>query len=92
MKRTTNGSGRISLYKSYVFKDKDPVIDELRTLVESTYGKLDAKSLTQIHEEGGPTVACMHQWFHGKTKRPQNPTIEAAGRAMGYQRIWRKMK
>jgi len=27
----------------------------------------------------------------GETRKPQNATIEAAGRAMGYQRVWQKM-
>jgi hypothetical protein len=92
MARKTNGSG-LRLYKAYNFRDKDPVIDQLRTMAEDTYGtKVNGKSLKQIEEGGGPTIACMRAWFFGKTKRPQNPTIEAAGRSMGYQRIWQRMK
>lgn len=95
-KKATNGSG-LKLYKAYNFRDKDPVIDQLRTLVEDTFGikvrgKGLSKALRQVEESGGPSVACMHSWFMGKTKRPQNPTVEAAGRAMGYQRVWQKMK
>jgi hypothetical protein len=31
-------------------------------------------------------------WFLRTTKRPQNVTLEAAGRAMGYKRVWQKMR
>lgn len=90
-KGRTNGS--LKLYRAYNFRDKDPVIDQLRTMAEETYGvKVNGKSLRQIENKGGPSVACMRSWFFGTTKRPQNPTTEAAGRAMGFQRVWQKMK
>jgi hypothetical protein len=87
------GNGHLPIYKSYVFRDKDPVIDQLRTMAEDTYGvKINSKTLRIIADKGGPTVGSMKAWFFGKTKRPQNPTVEAAGRAMGYQRVWQRMK
>jgi len=76
-------------YEAYSFKDKDPVIDELRTLLQDMNGgKLDGSIFKKVHENGGPTEGCLRAWFFGKTMRPQNPTIEAAGRAMGYRRKW----
>lgn len=87
----SNGS-RTPLYKSYVFKTKDPVIDELRTIAEDYFGaRLSGKGLQQIAEAGGPSASCMRSWFFGKTLRPQNPTVEAAGRAMGFKRKWVRM-
>lgn len=97
MARKTNGrsSGRGIIgktYASYVFKTKDPVIDQLRTLAEDFYGKrVNGNSLKQIEEAGGPSASCMRAWFFGKTRRPQNPTIEAAGRSMGWKRKWVRM-
>lgn len=78
------------LYKSYLFRDKDPVIDELRTLVQKANGSRDIthKHLENISESGGPSAACMSEWFFGKTKRPTNATIEACGRALGFKREW----
>jgi hypothetical protein len=32
----------------------------------------------------------MQGWFRGKTRRPQNATIEATGRALGFKRTWVK--
>ncbi len=79
-------------YKSYLFRNKEPVIDMTRTLFEDVYNrKIDTKMLQEIEEGGGPTVGCMRNWFFGPTKRPKNETIEAAGRAIGYERVWRKM-
>jgi hypothetical protein len=75
-----------------MFKDKDPVIDQLRTMIKDEFGGCDYSALNKIHEAGGPTVGCMANWFFGETKRPQNPTVEAAGRSFGYQRVWQKLK
>lgn len=88
MTKRGNGRGFIT-YKAYVFKDKDPVIDQLRTMAQRRYGsKLNYKSLRQIQDAGGPTVGCMVGWFFKDTRSPKNPTIEAAGRAMGKKRVW----
>jgi hypothetical protein len=82
----------LKTYGAYLFKQKDPAIDELRTVVEDHFGhRVNNKDLTQISEDGGPTVGTMKAWFFGKTRRPQNPTLEAAGRAMGFRRRWVKM-
>jgi hypothetical protein len=85
----------MKLYKSYMFRDKDPAIDELRTVIQRASGginRLNNKTLTHIEREGGPTVTCMRAWFFGETKRPQNATLEAAGRALGHKRVWVKHK
>lgn len=83
---------RTIIYKSYVFRDKDPAIDALRTLVQDeSGGRLSSKSLTSIEVSGGPKAGTMRNWFFGKTRRPQNATMEAAGRAIGFQRQWVKM-
>ena len=80
------------LYKSYLFKNKDPAIDALRTIIQNSVGKVTSKVLRGIEHDGGPSASCMGEWFFGKTKRPQNATLEAAGRAVGYERKWIKMK
>jgi len=79
-------------YKSYNFRTKDPVIDEVRTLAQDKFGSsLKHKSLAAIHEEGGPTATTLRAWFFGKTRRPTSAAVEAAGRALGYRRQWVKM-
>jgi uncharacterized protein YjaZ len=82
-----------NLYQSYLFKTKDPAIDELRTLVQQTSGetKISRKHLKAIEEGGGPKTDTVARWFFGDVKRPQSATLEAAGRAIGYRRVWQRM-
>lgn len=82
------------LYGSYMFRSKEPVIDELRTLISDANGgeKLTGKQLTRIERDGGPTASAMRGWFFGKTRRPQSAAVEAAGRALGFKRVWQRMK
>lgn len=80
------------LYKSYMFRSKDPAIDEIRTVMQDHFGKrnLSKEDYAEIEERGGPSGGCVKAWFEGKTKKPQNATLEAAGRALGYKRVWVK--
>lgn len=82
----------MNTYKSYLFRTKDPAIDELRTVYQDAGLKISAKTFKAIEEDGGPSAECQRGWFIGKTRRPQNATLEAAGRAIGYRRIWVKEK
>lgn len=79
------------LYQSYLFRNKDPAIDELRTEVQRAHGgsnRITHKYLAEIEHDGGPAASTMHAWFFGKTMRPTNATLEAAGRALGKKRVW----
>jgi len=79
-------------YSAYRFREKDPAIDEVRTLVEEHFGRrVNGKDLTEVKESGGPAAGTMAAWFFGKTRRPQSATLEAAGRAIGYKRVWKKV-
>jgi hypothetical protein len=79
-------------YAAYRFRDKDPSIDETRTLLEDVFGeRVNNKMFAKIEKDGGPSIGCMSAWFFGKTRRPKNETLEAAGRAVGYRRRWVKM-
>lgn len=88
MARTKKDSRGHLIYGAYVFRTKDPVIDEIRTIAQDTLGSLRGKDLKVVAQSGGPTVSTMRNWFFGKTRRPNNATIEAAGRAMGMKRVW----
>jgi hypothetical protein len=93
IKRANGNVYTAPLYKAYLFTTKDPVIDELRTLAEDFFKeKVNGKNLGEIEKGGGPKIGTMKQWFFGKTKRPTNATIEAAGRSIGFERTWRRKK
>jgi len=84
--------GTMRLYSAYMFRTKDPAIDEIRTVMQDHFGRrnLTKADYKEVQEEGGPTAGCVKAWFEGKTRRPQNATLEAAGRALGYHRAWIK--
>jgi transcriptional regulator with XRE-family HTH domain len=73
---------RINVYRTYQFKDKDPVIDALRVILEEN--GLDGKHKT-VHEISGVSQATLHNWFKGNTKRPQYATISAVSSSLGYE-------
>jgi transcriptional regulator with XRE-family HTH domain len=65
-------------YKSYHFKDKDPIIDALRTLVEDS-----GLSWEQISELSGVSATTLYNWFQGATISPRFCTLEAVARSLG---------
>jgi transcriptional regulator with XRE-family HTH domain len=67
-------------YKSYVFVDKDPIIDEVRTIVQAS-----GWTHKRIQEESGVTTMTLRNWFGGKTMKPQAATLNAVARALGYK-------
>lgn len=69
----------LGVYKSYNFKNKDPAIDELRTVIKD-----EGASYLQIQEASGVSSGTMYNWFHGQTRRPQHASIMAVARALGY--------
>ena len=67
-------------YLSYGFIDKDPIIDEVRTIVADS-----GMTYKQIHEASGVSIGTLVSWFGGKAKRPQAATVNAVLRTMGYK-------
>lgn len=69
---------KVTIYKTYRFRDKDPIIDELRTAVKD-----EGLSYQDIHLMSNVTVTTLRNWFEGETRRPQHATIMAVARAVG---------
>lgn len=78
-------NGSTFVYRSYSFVDKDPVIDSLRTIVQRE-GFMKRGGLGRLATLSGVSQTAMDNWFNGPTRRPQNASIEAVSRAMGYRR------
>jgi hypothetical protein len=68
------------VYKSYNFVDKDPIIDEIRTIIEQ-----ESATYEYIHLMSGVSTGTLTNWFSGPTKRPQAASINAVLRALGYK-------
>ena len=73
-------------YKSYNFKDKDPVIDHLRTLVQDS-----GASYQELRDQSGVSTSCMYGWFNGKTRRPTHAAVAAVAAVLGYRTMLVKM-
>jgi transcriptional regulator with XRE-family HTH domain len=67
-------------YKSYNFVDKDPMIDQVRTIVQDSHMTYKA-----IGEASGVRTATISKWLNGDTKKPQAATFNAVLRACGYK-------
>jgi hypothetical protein len=67
-------------YKSYSFVDKDPIIDEIRTVYQDS-----GANYKWVSEHSGVASATLSNWFNGQTKRPQAATINAVLRSLGFK-------
>lgn len=76
------------LYRAYFFRGRDPVLNEIHDIMREKYG--NKPQFSAIEKAGGPTGGTLRNWEKGKTRRPQNATVEAAGRALGMKRVWVK--
>jgi hypothetical protein len=75
-------ASQVKVYRTYRFIDKDPVIDEIRTLVQDE-GLI--KKLELVHQLSGVATTTIDNWFNGETKSPQNRTIMAVVTSLGYK-------
>jgi hypothetical protein len=66
-------------YKSYNFKDKDPIIDQLRTIVSDA-----GATYREINHASGVSVSAIYNWFEGPTCRPTHAAVAAVAAAFGY--------
>ena len=79
---------RLQRFDGYIVRDQDPVIKEVREIFDEQLGGVTGRDLRHTEAAGGPSAGAMRAWFSGKTKRPQNASVEAAGRALGRKRVW----
>lgn len=60
----------LRVYKSYNFKDKDPIIDRLRTIIDG-----HGLSYEQVANDTGLTQRTIWNLFSGPTKYPRYSTV-----------------
>ena len=82
-KKPSNSHGRSRarvgpIYRTYRFVDKDPVIDVLRTAQQDAKVKPSA-----IATASGVSSSTLHNWWHGRTRKPQFATVVAVARSIG---------
>lgn len=88
--KITGNGGALKLNSSYMFRGKDPTIDELRTMTLKFAGtnRLTNAAMKKVELAGGPSVGCQRGWYFKDVLKPRNYTAESAGRAMGKKRVW----
>jgi len=69
----------MKIYKSYSFRDKDPVIDRLRTIMKD-----EDASYADVHVASGVSLTTLYNWFDGPTQRPSHACVAAVAGALGY--------
>jgi transcriptional regulator with XRE-family HTH domain len=73
-------------YKSYSFVDKDPMIDQVRTIILDSHN-----TYKQIAESSGVAEGTIRNWLDGATRKPQAATFNAVLRALGYKLTIRQL-
>lgn len=73
-------SGALRLYRSYVFQDKDPVIDRVKTIVQD-----EGLSYAEVQIISGVRASTLTGWFTGPVRKPQYATVAAVTAALGYE-------
>lgn len=80
--------------RGYRFTDRDPQMVELCNIIhqsEMSVPEICQKvaSVTKgVYRVGQGTV---YNWLNGKTRRPQNQTLNWVGFALGYERKWTRI-
>ena len=74
-----------ALYKTYMFKTKDPVIDILRSALQleaDARGMKFGKAMRWASRESGVTQQTLHNWFFGATRCPKYCCVAAVANAL----------
>lgn len=77
----------IGVYKSYNFRDKDPVIGVVEDAI-----KAEEMSYQEVADASGVSYSTLHNWFLGTTCRPQFATLAAVMYSLNYRCEWTKGK
>jgi hypothetical protein len=97
MKKKTGGGKHptIRVYTHYDYT-YDPAMEEVLAFFEKA-----GLTPKEAEERSGVSQSTFRNWGmvgssgklrKKKTRRPQSFTLEAAGRSMGYGRVWKKLK
>lgn len=73
--------------RTYSFVDKDPVCDELASLVDAV-GLRGKKHTGKIAILATCAKGTVDGILYGETKRPHNATVMAIATGLGYERRW----
>lgn len=78
MARTITGG-----YKSYNFKEHDPILDQIDRLRELTGLNGKPAAATFVSAQSGVSVGTVNNWRDRKVRRPQFASVKAVVRGLG---------
>jgi hypothetical protein len=67
-------------YRSYNFKDKDPIIDQIHTLIDDS-----GLSIYDVSALSGVSYSAIYNWLYGDTMRPNHASTAAVIGGMGFE-------
>lgn len=70
----------MKLYKSYKFKNYDPILDKIEEVIYT-----DGISKKEISQLSGVSTTTLYNWQKKKTRSPNASTVNATLHAMGYE-------
>lgn len=73
--------------RTYNFRDKDPVCDELANLVDAA-GLRGRKNIGKVATLASLAHGTVDGILYGETKKPRHDTVMSIGTAMGFERKW----
>lgn len=68
-------------YRTTPWKERDQIVDAIQTVCED-----EGLSANDVRAISGVASTTLGNWFSGKTKKPQNITIDAVSSSLGYVR------
>jgi len=75
-------------FGTYRFKDKDPVIDIMRSLIQLEANvravSFDA-ACRKVADDAGVSYGCLIGWFHGRTVSPKFSNLQRVAHACGVE-------
>ena len=90
----SNDLTRVERDTGYRFVERDPDMEWICNAI--TESRLKPSEVIGLVYESTNHQLMLHyktvdNWLNGKTKRPQNYTLTAVARALGYDRVWTKI-
>jgi len=79
--RTVRNLAHLDRDVGYRWQDADPVLEFIRNDITDS-----GWPLAYVAERSGVSVSTLRGWQNGRTKHPQNATVEAVLRALGWER------
>lgn len=82
MAKPGNNRASNTFYQTYRFsaREKDPIIDQVRTMMDDT-----GTSVRELSEKTHLSESTVRNWIDGDTRKPQFASISAAVIGMGFE-------